>query len=195
MNHLLVYSHPNPKSFNHAILEELAKQLQHLGQQVHIRDLYAENFDPVLQGKELVGYEKGHIPDDIQQEQDHVRWADVIVFIPPIWWGGFTSILRGYLDRVFSNGFAYEEGPNGIKGLLSDKKVFTINTIGAPENVYQESGLFDCMNKILDEIVFQFCDAKVIGHKYFSFVVACSEEERKAMLSELSAIAKFISRV
>lgn len=47
------------------------------------------------------------ISDDVKKEQDYVSWADTMVFIYPIWWGGMPAIARGYLDRVFSHGFAY----------------------------------------------------------------------------------------
>ena len=189
MKHLIVYSHPYPKSFNHAIQETFAEALRSKGHDVRVRDLYALNFDPVLKGSEIEGFKQGDIPQDIKSEQEHVQWADVITFICPIWWGGFTASLRGYFDRVFSLNFAYKETETGIQGLLGDKKVFTINTIAAPESVYEKAGLFKSMNQLLDDIVFQFCSAQVAGHKYFGSVGSCSDEERKAMLEEVKRIA------
>lgn len=193
MNFLVIYSHPSPLSFNHAIKETLVSQLKLRQQEVRVRDLYALEFNPVLRSVEIEGFEKGLVPEDISREQAHVRWANVLIFICPIWWGGFTSNLRGYLDRVFSLNFAYAETPTGVKGLLSDKKVFTINTIGAPRQIYEEMGLFNCMDKILDNIVFRFCGLESIGRQYFAFVDACSAPERLGMLEEVKVIADRLS--
>ena len=189
MRHLVVYSHPYPKSFNHAIMETYSRALQEAGHEVRVRDLYALHFDPVLKAEELLGFTRGTVPKDILAEQEHVRWAQIITFICPIWWGGFTSNLRGYLDRVFSLGFAYTDKP---QGLLTDKKVFLINTIGAPEKVYTDTGIFKSMNMITDDIIFKFCGLQVIGHKYFCSVTTCRDEERRAMLEQVKQLAQEI---
>ena len=187
MKFLLVYSHPNPGSFNKAIAQTLTSSLQEAGHEVRIRDLYDMGFDPVLKGHELEGFKEKKYPEDIKVEQEHVRWADILVFISPVWWGSFTALLRGYMDRVFSLNFAYTADN---KGLLTDKKVYTINTIGAPEHVYEDSGMFKAMDLTLDLGIFQFCGITVLGHKYYSFVVACSDDERKMMLEDVKTIAK-----
>lgn len=193
MNFLVIYSHPSPLSFNHAIKETLVSQLKLRGQEVRVRDLYALEFNPVLRAEEIEGFKKGLVRDDVGREQDQIRWANILIFICPIWWGGFTASLRGYLDRVFSLNFAYAETPEGVKGLLSDKKVVTINTLGAPRQIYEEMGLFNCMDNILDNIVFRFCGLESIGRKYFSFVGGCSDAERLAMLQEVKVIADRLS--
>lgn len=189
MKHLVIYSHPYSKSFNHAIMETYVAALREAGHEARVRDLYALNFDPVLKANELAGFSQGKVPPDILTEQGHVRWADILTLICPIWWGGFTANLRGYLDRVFSLGFAYDETP---KGLLTDKKVFLIHTIGAPLNIYENSGLVKAMNTITDDIIFQFCGLQVLGHKFFGFVTACSHAERQAMLEEVKKVANQI---
>lgn len=189
MRHLVVFSHPNPKSFNQAILKTYAQALRSAGHQVRVRDLYKIKFDPVLKAGELAGFPKGCYPKDIQREQGHIRWAQVITLICPIWWGGFTGNLRGYLDRVFSLGFAYDET---AKGLLTDKKVFAINTLGAPLKVYEDAGLIRAINMTMDEIAFKFAGLNILGHKYFGSVTSCSDAERKAMLGEVAQIAKTI---
>ncbi|MFH1018492.1 MAG: NAD(P)H-dependent oxidoreductase, partial [Pseudomonadota bacterium] len=107
MNHLIIYSHPNPKSFNHAILEEFSGALRDAGHEVRVRDLYAIGFKPVLQGSDLEQAGKRPPAEDICAEQAHISWADVITFIFPLWWAGMPAIAKGYLDRVFSEGFAY----------------------------------------------------------------------------------------
>jgi len=193
MKYCVVYSHPNPQSFNHAILETFVEELKASGQEVRIRDLYALNFDPILKGSELENFPKNIFPDDIKTEQDHIQWADILVFICPIWWGGLTANLRGYFDRVFSLNFAYAEGESGITGLLAEKKALFISTIGAPENVYRDMGMFKSMNQTIDEVIAGFCGMQLFEHKYFSSIGTSTLEERTKMLDEVKELAKRLS--
>ena len=39
MNYLIVYAHPNPKSFNHAIREIIEDKLRNDGRKFDVRDL------------------------------------------------------------------------------------------------------------------------------------------------------------
>lgn len=190
MNHLIVYSHPNPKSFNKAIFDTYQKALRERGHEVRVRDLYDMNFDPVLSAEDLQMLHDGQISADLKVEQDFVRWADYISLICPIWWGGFTSNLRGYIDRVFSFGFAYVETPQGLKGLLAEKKMVIINTLGAPYPVYEQMGMIKSINQVNDECISQFCGLTVIEHKYFGNVVKCSKEERQMMLKAVKDLAE-----
>ena len=189
MNHLIIYSHPNPASFNHAIKEVVVKTLKDKGQNVRIRDLYAIHFDPVLKADDFETFEQKKTPRDIEIEQGHIRWADVLTFIYPIWWAAAPAITRGYIDRVFSNGFAYEFGAEGPKGLLGGKKVCLINTMGAPLSAYETKGIFKSMECVINQEIFEFCGFKVACQKYFGSVPLVSDDERKAMLAEVETVA------
>ncbi|MFH1360236.1 MAG: NAD(P)H-dependent oxidoreductase [Candidatus Omnitrophota bacterium] len=189
MNHLIVYGHPNPKSFNRAIVDTLKAALEEKEHEVRLRDLCALKFNPNLSQLEMENIEKNLIPVDVQTEHEHIKWANVITFVFPIWWGGPPAILKGYLDRVLSKNFAYTESEGGSKGLLTDKKVFTINTIDAPQEVYEKEELFKSMNLIWDKITLLFAGIQPLGHKYFSFVSGSSDEQRKAMLEEVKKLA------
>lgn len=190
MKHLIIYSHPNPQSFNQAILQTFKTQLEQRQDEVRVRDLYALSFNPVLAAEDFLSLQKGKVPPDIKTEQDHVRWAEVITFIFPIWWTGLPAMLKGYIDRVFSHGFAYSYGKEGPRGLLGDKRVFIINTTGSPREAYERSGMFQSLRQTIEEGIFMFCGMTVVGHKYFSGVVSCSRETRQAMLEEVKAVAR-----
>ncbi len=189
MNHLIVYAHPNPESFNHAIVEALKNSLEEKENEVKIRDLYKLKFSPTMTQEEMEATKKSLYAVGVQNEHTEIKWANIITFIYPIWWGGPPAILKGYLDRVLCDGFAYTEGESGAKALLTDKKVFTINTIDAPEDVYQKNELFKSMDLIWDKITLPFAGIEPIGHKYFSSVSSSSDEDRKKMLEEVGALA------
>ena len=65
MKYLVIYTHPNPKSFNHAILETVIEELDHAGAEYEIRDLYAESFDPLLVNSDLEALQTGITSEDI----------------------------------------------------------------------------------------------------------------------------------
>lgn len=190
MKHLIIFSHPNPESFNNAIKKTYEEELTQAGHEVRVRDLYADKFDPVLKASDLEMIQKGSIARDVKQEQEHVEWADVITFIFPMWWQGPPAITRGYIDRVFCNGFAYLEGEKGVEGLLSNKKVIIFCTMAAPVDVYEKTGMLKSIKQILDEGICQFCGIKKVEQKYFGLVTSASDAERKKMLDEVREIAK-----
>jgi NAD(P)H dehydrogenase (quinone) len=186
MKHLILYAHPNPNSFNHAILETTVKALESKGHEVFVRDLYELNFDPVLKGSDFVGFQSGQTPADIKTEQAFITKADVITMIYPIWWTGIPAILKGYVDRVFSYGFAYAYGEGGnINKLLSGKKGFIINTYGTPKDVYDSTGMTEALKKTSDTGIFDFCGIEVVDHLFFGSVPQVDDEARKDMLRQI----------
>ncbi len=188
MKHLMVYSHPNPKSFCHAILETASVALKAKRHEVMVRDLYALGFDPVLKGSDFEGFKSGKIPSDIRTEQEHIAWADVITFIYPIWWTGLPAMIKGYIDRVYSLGFAYSVGEWGPVGLLTGKKAIIFNTTGTAKEIYDSAGMFDAIKKTSDTGIFNFCGIEVLEHKFFTAVPSTDDATRKGYLSEVKAV-------
>jgi NAD(P)H dehydrogenase (quinone) len=178
MNHLVVFSHPNPRSFNRAILDAYTAALQERGREVRVRDLYALGFDPVLS-----------LAPEVRAEQEHVRWADVIAFIYPLWWAGMPAIAKGYVDRVFTEGFAYSFGPNGLERHLTGKKVLTITTLGDTLENYTKRAFIESMDRLMDGIMFDFAGLEVLGHTYFGSVPTVTDGQRKEMLEDVRRLA------
>lgn len=188
MKHLIIYSHPNPQSFNHAILETYIDAVRARGDEGQVRDLYQLNFQPVLSAEDLAGFSEGKIAPEIVTEQEFVAWADLITFIYPLWWAGMPAIAKGYIDRVFCDGFAYRFGPDGLEPLLKGKKAMTITTLGDTSENYEKQGFFEAMDKLTDGISFAFSGLHSIDHIYFGAVPLVSHEERRAMLNEVKTI-------
>ena len=189
MNCLIIYSHPNPKSFNHAIKETLKKTFESQKHAVCVRDLYAMKFNPVLSSKDFELMSKNKVAGDVKKEQGHVSWADVIFFVFPVWWDSFPAIARGYLDRVFSTNFAYTHDG---KGLLKGKKVAIICTFGAPKNVCESMGVFKAMDVTIGECLAGFCGMTLIESRYLNSIPSITDAERQKMLDEISSFAKKI---
>jgi NAD(P)H dehydrogenase (quinone) len=185
MKCLVVYSHPNPKSFNHAILEVVTETMKSKGHEVVVRDLYAVGFDPVLKGSDFEDIQSGNLAQDIMTEQKHIAWADVVTVIHPIWWTGLPAMYKGYIDRVFCYGFAYSFDANGLVPHLKGKKILIINTQGTPEAAYDASGMFDALKMTSDTGIYKFCGLEVIDHVFLAGVPMVKDEVRKGYLEQV----------
>ena len=187
MNHLIVYAHPNPKSFSGAICQQLAKLSKSHGHSVEIRDLYKLNFQPVLSAQDFEIIRAGKTPKDIKVEQSHVSKAELITLIFPLWWTGYPAILKGWVDRVLLNGFAFKHSPKtGVTPLLTGKKVQLIITMGASVSDYEKNGLMDAMAMTMGENVWSFCGCEDAGMIALGEVPGTSDKERQKILDELT---------
>lgn len=94
--------------------------------------MYEESFDPVLR------FDQEHLRRDLAQDletakyREMLKWADFLIFIYPIWWSGMPALLKGFIDRVFANGFAYKYKGTRPVGLLKNKQAWVINTYDVP---------------------------------------------------------------
>jgi len=188
MKCLVVYSHPNPKSFSHAILETVTETLKARGHETAIRDLYYLSFDPVLKAGDFEAIQSGRMPADIKAEQELITWADTLIIIHPIWWTGLPAMIKGYIDRVFCYGFAYSFDAKGLVPHLKGKKVLIINTQGTPKAAYDASGMFEAMKMTSDAGIYKFCGLEVIDHVFLPAVPMVKDEVRKGYLAQVKEI-------
>ena len=183
---LVIYAHPNPLSLNHAILETTLATLKKRGAAVRVLDLYAMNFNPVLSGDELAN--RAVVFPDVAAAQQDVTWADTLIFIYPIWWMDRPAILKGWCDRVFTNGFAFTVR-DGWKGLLSGRKAIVLQTAGGTAELFRGDGEI-IVHGSIGEGTLGFVGITDVIIKTFYNVVADSDEARQKMLEEVAAIIR-----
>lgn len=135
MKVLVVYCHPCPDSFNGAVRDTVLETLAERGHAVHLLDLYATGFDPVMRADEWRGYgdKAGNLEPVIDRAQE-LLWAETVIFIYPTWWYGLPAMLKGWLERVLVPGFAFEM-PTAQRGprpkLRHIRRVMVMTTCGA----------------------------------------------------------------
>ena len=185
MNHLIVFAHPDSKSFGKAIVETVTKESAAKGFSTKVKDLYSENFNPVLGPSDFEAFGNGEIPADIRAEQDLITWADAISFVYPTWWTGLPAILKGYIDRVFSYGFAYEIRDGAVIGLLKGKRVRLFSTTGTPGPMYDSNGMHDSMKQTQDTGIFRFSGIDDVEHLFFGAVPYVDDSIRKGYLDQV----------
>jgi NAD(P)H dehydrogenase (quinone) len=187
MNHLVILCHPNPASFNRAIADSVEAVSGALGHDTRCRDLYGIAFNPILSRADLDSAVEA-VPQDVRQEQEFISWADMLTFVYPVWWAGMPALLKGYIDRVFCQGFAYRLCADKAQGLLEGKKVLIFNTTGLPSSLYTSQGMHQAMAMTTDTGIFELCGMEVLHHAFFGSMDQVSEEVRKSYLGEVVSI-------
>lgn len=187
MVHLIIYAHPNPNSFNHAILDEVIKASGN--NHVIVRDLYQLNFNPTLEWQEFRSTIEHQYAEDVAQEHRYFQQADVITLIYPLWWMGFPAILKGYLDRVIAYGFAYKDGKEKSIGLLGDKRVQQFVTLGNPVEEYRQQGYLQAFEHTLGYGLFSFCGIEKVDMHYFG-EIGLPSTDYQGILQEVENITK-----
>ncbi|WP_105619809.1 NAD(P)H-dependent oxidoreductase [Vallitalea okinawensis] len=185
-NHLIVLCNPKENSFSQSICDEIITTCNKKNIQCQVRDLYDLDFDPILTEDDLERLDSKDYSFDIAMEHSFIKWADIITFIYPIWWAGMPSLMKGYIDRIICKNFAYCYTPEGIKGLLTNKKIIIFNPFGNTLAHYQSTDMLKAFTRTIDEGIFQFCGAKVLAHEYFENIHRVDEEIRKNYLEKVN---------
>jgi NAD(P)H dehydrogenase (quinone) len=127
-------------------------------------------------------------PRDAAAQQELVAWADGLAFIAPVFWMGFPAILRGWFERVFTLGFAYDLRPEGWRGdlagrvpLLRHQKGLIISTTLFDEKAYA-GPLGAAMKSTMDDFGLRYPGVKSVEHVYFHSVFAVDDATRRGYL-------------
>jgi len=167
MKHLIVYAHPNPESLNAFLKDTLIEHLSGHNHEVVVRDLYQQNFNPILSLEDMQGQRLGSVAPDVKIEQDFISWADCITLIHPIWWTGLPAIIKGYIERVFSYGFAYRYDQGIQKGLLAGKQTIIINTQGKSKAEYEAMEMDKALKLTSETGIYTYSGLEVKQHFFF----------------------------
>ncbi|BAV50907.1 Quinone family NAD [Mesorhizobium loti] len=181
MRVFIVHAHHEPASFNGAMTRSAVAALIAAGHEAVVSDLYAMGFDPVSgrrnfttvvdprifrqQAEESLASANDGFVTDLQAEFDKLAWCDVLVFQFPIWWLGMPAIMKGWIDKVFAVGRVYGGGRWFDGGMLVGKRAMCSVTLGAPQPVYSDQGVYGPIHSILYPIhrgIFEFTGMTVI---------------------------------
>ena len=133
---LLIYCHPNQASFAGALHATILNSLQHNGHMVTDLDLYADGFRPVMTREERLEYgDASRYHESVKRYADQLATTEAIVAVYPTWWYGLPAMLKGYFDRVWAPGVAFEIGADGrfhTDSLSHIRKLGVVTTYGSP---------------------------------------------------------------
>ena len=146
---------------------------------------------------DIVKFIRQHQPKDVLAQQEKVARAQALAVIAPVYFVGFPAILKGWIERVFSLGFAFGLTPEGWRGdikgripLLKHEKALIINTTLFNEETYRSLGLSDAMEKLTDEWCFRYPGIQKVEHVYFYAVYGADDTTRQGYLQRAYLLGK-----
>ncbi|MFD7323146.1 NAD(P)H-dependent oxidoreductase [Streptomyces sp. NPDC059875] len=165
---LVVSAHPEPHSLNAALTAFAVEHLVAAGHEVRLSDLYAMKWKATIDADDfpdhpadgrldvLAGQEQatldGRLAADIASEQEKVRWADAVILQFPMWWFSVPAILKGWIDRVCTNGFAFGVSvppPYSDGAPLAGRRALLSVTVGARETAFSDRGIHGNLADVL----------------------------------------------
>lgn len=206
MKVFIVYAHPEPQSFNAAMLRHAQAVLRSEGHETQVSDLYGMGFDPVASGTD---FRERRFPDrlhydreqkhsaarnsfspDIAAEIEKLVWCDVLILHFPLWWFSVPAILKGWLDRVLVNGIAYGGGRRYDTGGLAGRRAMVVTSTAAYDTMCGPGGLVGELDVILWPIqngTLAYCGFAVLPPVVSYSVSFVDDEARRGYMSAYGA--------
>ncbi|SMN21614.1 similar to Tetrapisispora blattae TBLA_0C01300 hypothetical protein [Tetrapisispora blattae CBS 6284] [Maudiozyma saulgeensis] len=193
MKVLIIYAHPDKQSLNHSMLEFTTNYLKEKNHEVKVTDLYAEQWKAGIDEDDFLNHEKGSrlyamrdsgsaylagmLSEDIKKEQAKLEWAELIIFQFPMWWYSMPALMKGWIDRVLTQNFAYVSGKEFENAPLAGRKAFILSTVGVPEEMFTKGKLGE-----IDEVFFpiQHGTFSYAGFKVLPAIIGYSADSRRS---------------
>lgn len=164
MSALVVLAHPDPASRTHQVAGAVGAALQASGTDVALADLHAEGFDPRFTLADRRRYQaSAPVPPDVVAEQRRLDAVDDLVLVFPVYWWSMPALLKGWVDRVFINGWAFDDRTTPMTRRLARLTVHLVMLAGEDADSFSRHGYDTAISTQLVSGVLGYCGAQV-GH-------------------------------
>jgi NAD(P)H dehydrogenase (quinone) len=197
---LVVLSHPEPTSFAAALARTAAETLD-----APLVDLYAEGFDPRLSAgdftdreddarlrpmeEQLHAVRTGTLAADVARHVELLRGTDLLVMVQPLWWFSLPAMAKGWIDRVFVNGLAYEyPGYEPWTGPLGHVRALAVFTSSYEREEFEPGGRAGSVDAVLYPLLwgtFAYCGMQVLEPFIAYAADSVDDATREGYLAEL----------
>lgn len=185
---LVINCHPDKESFNFGLAQAYRKGALQAGAEVEEIVIADLQFNPNLEH----GYRQRTVLEpDLLQAWQKIQWADHLVWIHPVWWGGLPAIAKGFIDRLFLPGMAFKprEGSVWWDKLLKGKTAHIITTLDQPGWYYRLMYGRPSVNQ-LKKSTLQFCGVTLVRVSYIGIVKTSTAAQRNKWLQKVEAMGK-----
>jgi NAD(P)H dehydrogenase (quinone) len=190
MHVLVIFAHPRRASFTGAVLDQLLAGFREAGEHsIEIADLYGENFESRFQPEDYAQFRGEAMPEEVRREQQRFDRCDAVALVFPVWWWSFPAVLKGWIDRVFCEGWAYSFEPGISRGRLKDRPTLLLGVAGSRESTYKKYGYGEAMRVQIDVGILGYCGLRDVETRVL-FDVEQSPENRARYLSEAFEIGR-----
>ena len=185
MSVCIVFAQAGTDSFTHEIVRRVTATCDKIGVKYKVRDLYQMNFQPVFSPADMQNVESNMVSADIEEEQQVITEADTLVMIYPVWWWSQPAILKGWIDRVFTNNFAFRYEANGPVGLLTQKKAIVFTTTRESEEEIKRDGFDQVLKKQMADGILAFSGFSPVLYRNFAKVPYLNDSARQQILDQV----------
>ena len=185
---LIIDAHPNQESFNNALTQAYLKGAKESKAEIKTIIIRELQFNPNL----AFGYQKiSELEPDLVQAQEKIKWADHLVWVHPVWWGGLPAIAKGFIDRVFLPGFGFKFREKSIwwDKLLKGRTAHIITTLDTPIIFYWLAFGRPSVNQLKISTL-EFCGIKPVKVTYVGPIKNSTEAIRSKMLLKIEALGR-----
>lgn len=134
------------------------------GHEIDVLDLHREDFDPRFSAADHDHFWGGPVPEDVDAMHRRVEAADHLAFIFPVYWWGMPALMKGWVERVFTQGWAYQYGAGvedrgraPVSSMLRNTPTVLIGVGGAKVRSYEKYGYDEAMRTLIDVGTFAYC--------------------------------------
>ena len=183
---LIVLGHPRTDSLCAGLADAYGEGAEASGHEVRRIDVGRLRMDPVLR----TGYEPHETEEpDLIAAREAIAWAEHLVFVWPLWLGAMPAILKGFLERTLSRGFAIEtiKGPPFYRPLLGGRSARVIVTMHMPVLIYRIMA-GSRATRILRKQILNFVGVKPVRETIFGMAPNADEETRLRWLAKVRAL-------
>lgn len=185
---LLIYGTPKAAGLCHALGDAYAQGARGEGHVVRSLKLSEMAFDPILHG----GYEQGQtLETDLLDAQRLIHWAEHLVLVYPVWWGGLPTLLSGFFDRVLTPGFAFKV--HGRKDpaneLLKGRSAELLVTLDTPPRYFR--WVFGApAHRQMTRTILGFCGINTTRLTEFAPIRGASEAQRQEWVRQAGQLGR-----
>jgi len=185
---VIINGHPTRDSFNSGIVKAYKEGAEQSGAEVREITIGDLNFNPNLK----FGYRKRmELEPDLVEAWETIKWAQHLVWVHPVWWGGLPAITKGFIDRVFLPGMAFKYRENSVwwDKLLKGKTARIITTLDQPGWYYHIIYGRPSVNQ-LKKSTLQFCGITPVKVTYVGIIKTSDEAKRNKWLNKINTLGK-----
>ncbi|WP_338146380.1 NAD(P)H-dependent oxidoreductase [Streptomyces boncukensis] len=105
--------------------------------------------------------EVGAYPADVVREQRRLDRATDLVLIFPVYWWSMPALLKGWIDRGFVNGWAFEVSPtSGLRPRLQALTTHLLPIAGADSGAYERHGYEKALRAQIEHGIVDYCGSR-----------------------------------
>jgi len=182
MRTLIILGHPDKNSFCTKLADSYERGAVEKGGEIKRINLIDLNFDPILRSFNR----PQPLEADLEKAQKLIKWANHLVFVFPIWWSAPPALLKGFIDRVFLPGFAFQLRANSSMWdkLLLGRSARLIMTSDASPILLHLAYFHPTIN-MMKKATLEYCGIRPVSVNNFGSMRTADDNKRDLFLEKV----------